>query len=301
MAILSWVLAGLLVSVAAAASASGNRVTDFGFDSGSNVGSSANRGGSMSSNRGSSSSSSGASWMDDQDDDDTPKINAWTNRQIPYEIAPEISSSNAAALKRMFQDIADQTCVKFVLRLRTDPNYVLIKGGNKCSAPLGMPSSLSSSSLGSSGNSGSRGSSSSAAVTPVISNVVLGTSCFTTKRVGRRLMNLLGIPHETSRPDRDQFVEINMKNIRTGYDNQLKQLPASAYLPGVLNVPYDLQSITQYADEDIAKDSSTYAIRSKARRSADIGGSVFSPADYEKIRRAYNCPSTSSSSNRGRA
>jgi len=108
-------------------------------------------------------------------------------------------------------------------------------------------------------------------------------------------MNLLGIPHETSRPDRDTYVEINMNNLRPGYAANIKQVASSAYLPGVLDVPYDLKSITQYSDDDLAKTEGTWAIRAKARRTATLGGETFSEGDFEKIRKAYNCPATSRS------
>ncbi|XP_055352509.1 uncharacterized protein LOC129598564 [Paramacrobiotus metropolitanus] len=125
------------------------------------------------------------------------------------------------------------------------------------------------------------------------SQVVLAKSCFQTKRLARRLMNLLGIPHEASRPDRDQYVTINFDNIRSGYTANLKQIPASAYLPGVLNVPYDLQSVTQYADSDLAKNKNTWAIRPKNSRSSassgTLGGDDFSRADFDKINAAYGC------------
>jgi len=268
---------------------------DFGFDSDRNTGSSSGRNtgsGSRDSSVQSGRGSTGSRWGDDADaenDFSTPKITAWKGGVIPYEIAPEISANNARALKNMFQDISDKTCVRFVAKRSSDSNYVSIKGGNKCSAPLGM----------STGSTGS-GRQSSSFTSGSVSNVVLGQSCFTTKRVGRRIMNLLGIPHETSRPDRDQFVEINMANLRTGYANNIKQVATSAYLTGVLDVPYDLQSITQYSDDDLAKDASTWAIRAKGRSrsssNTQLGGETFSPADFEKIKKAYNCPSSGRSS-----
>jgi len=181
----------------------------------------------------------------------------------------------------MFADISDKTCVRFVAKRSSDTNYVSVKSGNKCSAPLGM----------STGSTGS-GRQTSSFTSGSVSNVILGQSCFTTKRVGRRIMNLLGIPHETSRPDRDQFVEINERNLRTGYANNIKQVATSAYLPGVLDVAYDTQSITQYNDEDLAKDPNTWAIRAKSRRTTQLGGDTFSPADFQKINKAYNCPSS---------
>jgi len=258
----------------------------FGFDS-DRTNDASSRAGSVSSSRGSSSR-----WGHDNDgetDFSTPKITAWRSGRVPYEIGSDISASNSAALKRMFQDISDKTCVTFVPKTRTDVNYVSIRGGNKCSAPLGM-------STGASGTSSRPSSSSSSSGT--VSNVVLGQSCFTTKRVGRRVMNLLGIPHETSRPDRDQFVEINQNNLRTGYAKNIQQVATSAYLPGVLDIPYDLQSITQYSDDDLAKDASTWAIRAKGGRrtqnsATQLGGETFSPADFQKINKAYNCPRSS--------
>jgi len=113
-------------------------------------------------------------------------------------------------------------------------------------------------------------------------------------------MDLLGLPHETSRPDRDQYVEINMNNLRTGYSKNIALISASAYLPGVLNLPYDYQSITQYTDDDLAKDQNTWAIRIKTARGASrgqnnqaLGGSVFSSGDFDKINAAYGCGSGS--------
>ncbi|GAU92347.1 hypothetical protein RvY_04440 [Ramazzottius varieornatus] len=265
----------------AARSSGGNSpdvvVRDFGFDSGRT--SSASRGSSISSSRGSI-------WDDADDDFSTPKIQAWPGGIVPYEISSDISSTNAAALKRMFQDISDKTCVRFVPRTRSDKNYALIQSGNKCSAPLGM-------STGSSSSKSSLLSSSSSSSTGTPSNIILGQSCFTTTRVARRIMNLLGIPHETSRPDRDDFVEINFSNLRPGYDKQVKQVARSAWLPGVLDVPYDLQSVTQYTDDDIAANTNNWAIRAKSRRNVQLGGDTFSSSDWAKIRKAYNCPSSS--------
>jgi len=111
-------------------------------------------------------------------------------------------------------------------------------------------------------------------------------------------MNLLGIPHETSRPDRDDYVEINHSNLRSGYANNVKQVARSAYLPGVLDVPYDTKSITHYSDDDLAKNHGTWAIRPKGRstRAQTFGGDVFSAGDFQKIRKAYNCPGANSAS-----
>jgi len=228
------------------------------------------------------SSSRGSSDFNFDADSDlsSPKIVAWRSGVIPYEISTDIARSDATALKKMFQTITANSCVRFVEKRSSDSNYASFQTGNRCSAPLGMTGSSSTSSRFSSA---------------VAANVVLGRSCFTEKRVGRRIMNLLGIPHETSRPDRDQFVEINFKNLRTGYDKNLKQFQSSAYLPGVLALPYDVKSVTQYSDDDLAKDKNTWAIRPtrKVRSGTDLGGNTFSPLDFAKIRAAYNCPSPS--------
>ena len=44
------------------------------------------------------------------------------------------TASNAAAMKRMFQDIEDKTCVRFVPKTRSDKNYAMIQSGNKYEA-----------------------------------------------------------------------------------------------------------------------------------------------------------------------
>ena len=86
---------------------------------------------------------------------------------------------------------------------------------------------------------------------------------------------------------------LNYFLIVTGYDKQVKQVARSAFLAGVLDVPYDLQSVTQYTDDDIAANTANWAIRAKSRRNVQMGGDTFSSSDWAKIRKAYNCPSSS--------
>jgi len=242
---------------------------------------------------------------DFDDDVDGSRIVAWPNGVVPYEIDSSISNSDASTLKSMLNDLSRQTCVQF-LSHRNEANYALFTSGTSCSAPLGVSSrpqssgspmrtatagGTSSRSGSSSFNSGSNNFGGSSG-TSGASVVKLAKSCFQTKRLARRIMNLLGIPHEASRPDRDQFVTINFNNIRTGYANNIKQIPASSYLPGLLDLPYDYQSVTQYSDSDLAKDKNQWAIKAKSSRTRCCGGDDFSKGDIQKIQKAYRCRSS---------
>lgn len=58
------------------------------------------------------------------------------------------------------------------------------------------------------------------------------------------LGHAMGFFHEHSRPDRDQFVSIQFRNIKRGKERQFRKYPAS--LINSYGVPYDYESIMHY-------------------------------------------------------
>lgn len=58
------------------------------------------------------------------------------------------------------------------------------------------------------------------------------------------LGHAMGFIHEHSRPDRDKFVSIQLRNVKRGMEGQFQKFPAS--LINLHSVPYDYKSIMHY-------------------------------------------------------
>ena len=76
-----------------------------------------------------------------------------------------------------------------------------------------------------------------------------GSTCILKGIVAHELMHALGIYHEQSRSDRDDYVTVNFENIETGFENNFnKEISAS-----LLNTQYDIYSIMHYGSHVFSK------------------------------------------------
>lgn len=137
----------------------------------------------------------------------------WTNGIVPYTFHESINSRDNAAIPCAMDAIASKTCIRFVPRT-DEANYLIYKPG--CSSPVGKKRS------------------------PGPQNVHLGDICPNIHEIG----HALGVWHEQSRPDRDDYVRILWDNIKTKYQSNFQKFRHS--LIDSFGTPYDYASVMHY-------------------------------------------------------
>ncbi|XP_052830588.1 meprin A subunit beta-like [Octopus bimaculoides] len=101
------------------------------------------------------------------------------------------------------------------------------------------------------------------------------------------LLHMLGLPHEQSRPDRDEFIEINTTNIKQNRRSNFQKINPSSF--NTLNLPYDYNSIMHYQQNAFAIDRRYSTIITKVK-GVRIGQRIgMSQLDIIKIQRLYGC------------
>lgn len=88
--------------------------------------------------------------------------------------------------------------------------------------------------------------------------LIVGPKC-TTYKIVHELGHTLGLYHEHSRPDRDNFVTINWYNVGTS-EKDKTQMDAVVEL-NTMNLPYDYGSIMHYSAY-VRKRSSLFVVGS---------------------------------------
>ncbi len=139
--------------------------------------------------------------------------NAWPGGLVPYTFDAGVSPENQARMREAMDSWEAVAGVQFVPRT-TEPNYVnVIHGSGNWSyvGRVGGAQDLS---------------------------IVNWTYHFI---IMHELAHALGVWHEQSRPDRDNYVQINAGNIQSGMENNF-DLQSGANMDG----PYDFDSIMHY-------------------------------------------------------
>ncbi|OWA53618.1 putative Acidic mammalian chitinase [Hypsibius exemplaris] len=201
----------------------------------------------------------------------------WPNAAVPFVFSQSYEETSAAVYKKVVLDAMkgfNRTCIRFVPRTN-ERDYIVIGSSRSatCSSFVGKDKG------------GQR--------------VTLSIGACTDKlgKVQHELMHALGFFHEQSRLDRDDYVEINLDNVKPADEvsddpgNFKKYLNTTAF-----GQPYDFGSVLHYGMFDFAVNRSVWTIRPLPKyKDKEIGQrNWLSKIDIAKINAMYNCATTAS-------
>jgi len=176
------------------------------------------------------------SMSEKENPDNTPTLNSlstsklWTTRvndivEVPYVIASgQYTSSERTEIQNAVTSLGEKSkVIKFVPRTNQS-NYIEVISSDGCWSVLGRSGGKQNLSLNRDG-------------------------CLSTRTIQHEFMHAIGIWHEQSRPDRDQFVTINWQNIQDGKDDNFEKRTDSSTLGNA----YDYNSVMHYSTKAFSK------------------------------------------------
>lgn len=190
-----------------------------------------------------------------------PKVNGTV--AVPYVLDASLTAGARTAFKNAVTQFTSKTCVRLVPRT-TEANYL-----NVSNTAQGCYSYVGNIKKGA----------------QVLS---LGTGCEFTGTAVHQLMHALGFYDEQQRPDRDQYVTINMQNVVSGATSDFSVCTNCT----TLNLPYDYTSIMQMGAKAYSANGQPTLVAKKA------GVTLVDPSakpgltalDVKKILALYQCP-----------
>jgi len=181
---------------------------------------------------------------------------------VPYVIDGSIGSKGKAAIQAAVADFSSKTCLRFQER-KGQRDYLTFFNGGGCWSYVGR---------------GGR----------EYQKVSIGRGCEYKATVIHELMHALGFHHEQSRPDRDNYVTINLNNIAEDNHSQFAKKKKSQI--DYMGSPYDYKSVMHYS-------SYAFSINRKPTI-VDLQGKViptqrdgFSAQDLIQLNKMYGCKS----------
>uniref|UniRef100_A0A914XQ90 Metalloendopeptidase n=1 Tax=Plectus sambesii TaxID=2011161 RepID=A0A914XQ90_9BILA len=188
----------------------------------------------------------------------------WRFNTIPYTIASDFTERERAIIALAMSDMMKKTCYTFVDRNGRNDHVRIIKG-NGCYSAVG--------------NIG-RG-----------QDLSLGDRCVYLDIIQHELMHAIGLFHEQSRADRDQYVEVLSQNIKEGYQGQFNKYDLNKI--SHLGQPYDYKSLMHYEPTAFSKSGAETVrpVASARARGIKIENSgEMSPIDIKKLNIMGGCP-----------
>jgi len=144
----------------------------------------------------------------------------WVDGKIFYYISPEIKQNKTLRDRIYFvlDEIEDKTSIEFYECDEKKPYVVVFIADEKInSATLGM-----------------------------CKNPVVRLNSFSTKIIFHEVFHVLGFPHEHQRPDRDDYVTVNMEDVSPTIRGDFEIYNEDMFLYDYWKYPYDYKSILHY-------------------------------------------------------
>ncbi|CAJ1077933.1 low choriolytic enzyme-like isoform X1 [Xyrichtys novacula] len=178
----------------------------------------------------------------------------WLDAVVPYTISDELIYQTAN-IHAAFRMISDYTCIRFKPRTY-EYNYLKFKNGNGCASFVGCRGGAQP--------------------------VYYSRSC-SVGNLCHEIIHALGLHHEHTRADRDQYISVQWGSIIPARKKNFKVKRGNT-----LNLPYDVNSIMHYGQYFFSADGGPTVL--PRQRGVQMGQRThLTHLDIQRINRLYHC------------
>ncbi|XP_044151340.1 LOW QUALITY PROTEIN: meprin A subunit beta-like [Bufo gargarizans] len=183
---------------------------------------------------------------------------------VPYYLEDSLEINAKGVILKAFERYRLKTCIDFK-PWNGEKNYVSVFKDNGCYSYIGMQDGKQ--------------------------ELSIGTGCDTIEIVQHEVLHALGLFHEQSRSDRDDYVTILWENIQSNLEHNF--FSYSDTETTFLGVPYDYTSVMHYSSTAFSAAGNPTIQTKKAAFNNLIGKQMdLSANDALKLNRLYNCSSS---------
>ncbi len=186
-------------------------------------------------------------------------VRFWETAEIPYAIQPGIPPAQRAKIEAAITYLQQKTPVHMIPYQGQSDAIVFEVGAEHCISPLGRIGGMQP--------------------------IRLDANCGTPE-ILHEIMHSLGFPHEQSRQDRDQYVEILWKNIEEKFKEQFVILP-EVWMDAVRNSRFDPRSVMMYRADTFSTAPGLPSMRSLTAEPILPVKDGLSPEDIERLKRMF--------------
>ncbi|XP_058825332.1 seminal metalloprotease 1 [Topomyia yanbarensis] len=191
----------------------------------------------------------------------------WPNGTVPYQFEDSCDQQYRSTVLDAMSVLEQASCVLFIPKTEDQREHIRFT-----KAELGCGSSIGY-------RPGQR-----EPLDVVLDDFCLGLS----GAVQHELLHVLGLFHEHTRPDRDEYVEVLWDNIEPEFRQNF--VKGSYDYMETFDLPYDYRSVMHYPTFAFARSGTDVTMVSRQNRSAELGQTeAASVLDLEKLRRMYAC------------
>ncbi|WKY04597.1 hypothetical protein Q1695_005535 [Nippostrongylus brasiliensis] len=183
----------------------------------------------------------------------------WPDNIVYYYFDASLSAKFRALVKLALKKISEKTCIVFK-EDATATNRIRVFSGSGCYSALGM-------------NGGEQ-------------DVSLGGWCGDIGVIAHEFMHSLGIRHMQNRPDRDDYLIVDLTIVKPDYLGQFTKASAD----GTMNyTPYDYGSVMHYAANLWTTNGKNSLVPRQARYPYTLGTRILSFFDFKMINDHFKC------------
>lgn len=182
---------------------------------------------------------------------------SWDSLQIPYFIQPDVA--HPERIREAIELLQQQTPIQFVTYDRQADAIVFEKGKEHCLSLLGKMGGLQP--------------------------IRLSEGC-STQAVLHEILHALGMIHEHSRPDRDQYVDVVWSHIQEKFHSQFRIMPDS-FSESTRNTPFDFKSVMLYSPTAFAETPGEETLKTRGGEPIAPTAHGMSAGDVLKLKRLF--------------
>ncbi|XP_064883257.1 meprin A subunit beta-like [Oncorhynchus nerka] len=181
---------------------------------------------------------------------------------VPYVLDETLDLNAKGIILRAFEQFRLKSCVNFKPR-GSEYHFISAQKNRGCSSHVGRSSKYGQ-------------------------PLSIGNYCDHIGIVEHEFLHALGIWHEQSRYDRDEYVTIVWKNIRRGHERNFVKV--SPHYSTTLGFPYDYSSVLHYSETSFSKGEGPTIITKQPEYQKIIGQRLeMSPQDALMLNKLYGC------------